>query len=116
MKTRRNRLPLFPVAIIIGMLLMTGLQQGARAGNKGSAQEMEDYVHNLYPGSKDIRIQCMGYDSDRDGYVRCTSVFEYKEKETKLEAECAYAPDGDCGPGTYTSGCGPVKTRVNNYE
>lgn len=90
------------IALLAIALLLTFVI-GIIRGCAGLDTDMTDYLSRNYPGYEIINTECMSYDSDGDGYIRCTgSVRKDTNSDIQLvEAEC----------NLFTKRCAPIKAR-----
>lgn len=95
------------VAIFWGAFKKVAL--GFGYGEDTPKQGLVHYITELYPDAKDIRVVCPKLDSDGDGYVRCTGVFNNAGKSERVIAECVTAL-------TMNDGCAAPRNLIQSNQ
>lgn len=103
------------IVAILGIVGFGVVAGGSFSGGvqANAANGMKMYVSQMYPELTEVRIQCMGTDSDMNGYVRCTATGKYPTEDGDIKRETVTA---ECASGWgFTEGCGPVKDNSRRY-
>ena len=80
------------LAGVVGPMIMGALRGETMIGADGQEKAvglMQKHVESLY-GWSDVRVECGTYDTDGNGYVRCTAVGRDPEtrEQKSIEKEC----------------------------
>ncbi len=81
----------FAIIGILSAIACGNLANCSGVNAQGDATaSMRQYMTNMYRAPT-ARIQCVGRDSDGDGYVSCSGAYEDAEGKTQVvNVECAY--------------------------
>lgn len=92
--------------VVIVIMAILGAVVFGRMGMGGGSKEeaMQSYVAFIEPSAQNIRVRCQDWDSDGDGYTRCTAAFIVNGKSQSAAAECP-------GMMSWNSDCVEVKGR-----
>jgi len=92
------------VIAIVGIIAAIAIPQlSAKGRGKVSVADsgMKSYIATLYPELKDVRVSCANFDSDGDGYIRCSGTGKDPSngQRQSVEAECGWLMNaGQCVP------------------
>lgn len=119
LKNSRNGMTLVEILLVMlilgGFILFAigGISSCGIGGDGGSVQmnaqqQAMQYANFMYP-NMNARAQCVEWDSDGDGYVSCTVVYDTKDGVGKDAIECAAGWNLN---GAINSGCRTPKMRA----
>lgn len=96
------------IALVFVACISTNLLSAMGVGREVPKNNLREYIADLHPNAKDVRVTCPKIDSDGDGYVRCTGVYN-DDGEKQVVAECATLF-------TLNDGCASPRNMIINNE